>query len=101
MELRKNTTRAFLHRKRDGKNHVYHLCRHNRIYVFSSFKNNTFRVYELVVLHLFCRPPVEWYVNDIDRSQSFAGVFGVHSLIHILSVCHTLPVILREELSNS
>ena len=38
------------------------------------------------------------YINSI-FSLFFAGVFGVHSLIRIPSLCQTLHVILRWELS--
>ena len=53
---------------------------------------------EYVSLPVFCHQLVEWYVNDMDRNEGSAGGCGVHPLIRIPSLCHTVPVILREEL---
>ena len=69
------------------------------MYIYASFVDNTFDVYQRVFLLLLHFLLVEWYVNDMDRSQGSAGVFDVHSLFRIPSLCQTLPVILREELS--
>ena len=54
--------------------------------------------YILVSLSLFCLPLVEWCMNDIDESYGIAAVFGVRCFIRIPSLCHSIPVILREEL---
>ena len=56
-------------------------------------------IFILVSLSLFCLPLVEWYIDDIDKNSGIAAVFGVRRSIRIPSLCHSLPVILWEELS--
>ena len=55
--------------------------------------------YILVFLFLYSVPLVEWYMDDIDESYGIAAVFGVRCFILVPSLYHSLPVILREEVS--
>ena len=82
------------------KLHVY-------LYVEASLKKITttnvayvllLTVHILVFLFLYCLPLVEGYMDDIDKSWGSGAVFGVRCFIRIPSLCHSLPVILREEL---
>ena len=73
---------------------------HVHFYVYARLK------YHIPMMHIYSTfsfsllPPACWMVFvHVDKSLGSAAVFGVRCFIRIPSLCRTLPVILREELS--
>ena len=66
------------------KYHHYYLCRHNLVCIHKLVSLFLFRLLKQTGI---CK-------SDIERSKGFAGVFGVHCLIRVPSLCRAITLML-------